>query len=40
MTTHDRLPAHLERIGWQLAVVAEDLYGSSSRGSMPHCLMV
>jgi hypothetical protein len=30
MTTHDRLPAHLERIGSQLTAAAHDLYGLSS----------
>jgi hypothetical protein len=30
MTTHDRLPAHLERIGCQLTAAAQDLYGLSS----------
>jgi len=30
MTTVDRLPDHLERIGCQLTAAAQDLYGSSS----------
>jgi hypothetical protein len=30
MTTDDRLPAHLERIGCQLTAAAENLYGLSS----------
>jgi hypothetical protein len=31
MTTDDRLPAHLERIGWQLTAAAQELYGLGSR---------
>jgi hypothetical protein len=35
MTTHDRLPEHLERIGCQLTAAAHDLYGLGSPSEPP-----